>query len=105
MPAVQRIDPVHTDPVCGMKVSAEQAAGDVLHGNIRYFFCSQGCLRKFESDPTKYLSSAPRLENMDGPAGFVGIDPVAPTPFHQPRQKGVSYISPMGPEVRQSYAG
>ena len=44
-----------TDPVCGMQVDPVMAAGMVEHGGIRYFFCSQECVSKFQADPGRYL--------------------------------------------------
>jgi Cu+-exporting ATPase len=43
------------DPVCGMDVLPESAARSVWHAGQAYYFCSNGCASKFESDPSKYL--------------------------------------------------
>lgn len=41
------------DPVCGMPVNV--ASGYTkMHAGTRYWFCSRGCLEKFEADPGKY---------------------------------------------------
>src|SRR5512138_2462202 len=48
----------HRDPVCGMDVTAEDAAGSVAHDGRQYFFCSQNCLQKFQTNPDKYIVSA-----------------------------------------------
>ena len=42
------------DPVCGMKLEAEQGYGKMHDGKL-YRFCSRDCLDKFESDPNKYI--------------------------------------------------
>jgi len=42
------------DPVCGMRVEAEQGYGKMHEGQL-YRFCSRDCLDKFESEPEKYL--------------------------------------------------
>ncbi len=47
------------DPVCGMTVDRNRNAGLSLFDGVTYFFCSPGCLRKFESDPQKYLNPSP----------------------------------------------
>jgi len=44
----------HTDPVCGMSVTREKAAGTIEHEGREYFFCSNKCLEKFRADPEKY---------------------------------------------------
>ena len=43
------------DPVCGMTVEPESAAGLSEYQGKRYYFCSEKCLRKFEQEPTTYL--------------------------------------------------
>jgi len=66
------------DPVCGMRVDPEHAAGTATHRGQSYFFCSAGCLAKFENNPEKVLH-----------------------PPHGPTPKDVEYTCPMHPEVRQ----
>jgi P-type Cu+ transporter len=48
------------DPVCGMNVNPATARYQTLHNEKQYFFCSPGCLAKFQADPEKILSSPPR---------------------------------------------
>jgi len=45
-----------TDPVCGMKVSPDSAAGRYDHKGKTYYFCSKGCETKFKAQPEKYLN-------------------------------------------------
>ncbi|HKL26338.1 MAG TPA: heavy metal translocating P-type ATPase [Desulfuromonadales bacterium] len=42
------------DPVCGMSVEPEEAAGKTEHKGETYYFCSEKCLQKFEKEPTAY---------------------------------------------------
>jgi YHS domain-containing protein len=44
------------DPVCGMKVEADNAGEFVSYGNLVYYFCSTECREKFEFAPDKYAS-------------------------------------------------
>jgi P-type Cu+ transporter len=46
----------HIDPVCGMTVNPESAAGQTEHKGKTYYFCSVGCQRRFESAPESYLN-------------------------------------------------
>jgi len=73
-----------TDPVCGMKVAANDERS-VEHMGTMYFFCSPGCKTKFAADPGKYLKpkSAP------------------------PAQQDMSaiYTCPMHPEIQQRGPG
>jgi len=43
------------DPVCGMLVDPERAAGQHVHDGRTYYFCSAACLAKFEQAPQRYL--------------------------------------------------
>lgn len=69
------------DPVCGMTVDPDAAAGSHEHEGTTYYFCSEHCLHKFEQDPAGVLS------------GGGGDDEDVPP--------GTEYTCPMHPEVRQ----
>jgi Cu+-exporting ATPase len=73
----------HRDPVCGMDVTPEQAAGSLEHEGRTYFFCSPRCVEKFSATPEKYLHRSMAAEQ---------AAPVAPD---------VEYTCPMDQEVRQ----
>ena len=47
-----------TDPVCGMKVDPQTAAGSSKFGETTYSFCSRGCKTKFDGAPQRYVSGA-----------------------------------------------
>lgn len=55
------------DPVCGMLVDPDEAAGQRIHENRTYYFCSADCLRKFDQAPQRF--TAPPGE----PAGSSGF--------------------------------
>ena len=42
------------DPVCGMNVDEEAAAGNSVHKGKTYYFCCSSCKAKFEKEPDKY---------------------------------------------------
>jgi len=42
------------DPVCGMNVDEEKAAGTVSHKGKTYYFCAANCKAQFEKAPEKY---------------------------------------------------
>jgi P-type Cu+ transporter len=67
------------DPVCGMTVDEAKAAGSAEYGGKRYYFCSKGCLAKFQLHPAKYTQ---------GPIAPAEVVPAA-----------VEYTCPMHPEV------
>jgi P-type Cu+ transporter len=43
-----KIEGNFTDPICGMTVSPETAAGSLEHNGESFYFCSKGCLEKFK---------------------------------------------------------
>jgi Cu+-exporting ATPase len=45
------------DPVCGMDVDPQTAAGKSEYKGHIYYFCSLGCKASFDKDPEKFLSS------------------------------------------------
>ena len=75
-----------TDPVCGMKVDPQSAAGSFEHGGVKYYFCSKHCLAQFRADPAKYLAKS------------------APATPHA-ASKGTQYTCPMHPEIEQDGFG
>jgi P-type Cu+ transporter len=73
------------DPVCGMTVDPERAAGNSEYKGQTYYFCGKGCLTRFEADPTAFLRQRPAAED-----------------HHDPEvQAGVEYTCPMHPEIVQ----
>jgi YHS domain-containing protein len=42
------------DPICGMEVIPQRAAGKSEYQGQTYFFCSLGCKDTFDSDPEKF---------------------------------------------------
>ena len=77
------------DPVCGMSVSPDNAAGKHEHDGETYYFCSAGCLQKFKTDPEKFLSSPPVLGGVAAASADGVVDP------------DVEYTCPMHPEIVQ----
>jgi len=47
-----------TDPVCGMQVDEQQAAGQSEYKGQTYFFCSSGCKTKFDQNPEQFVSKS-----------------------------------------------
>ena len=42
------------DPVCGMDVQPEQAAGQSEFQGQTYYFCCDACKKRFDQDPKTY---------------------------------------------------
>jgi Cu+-exporting ATPase len=65
------------DPVCGMTVSPESAAGNYTYKDTDYYFCAVSCLNKFRQAPESFL-----------------------TPKHEKAMpEGIEYTCPMHPEI------
>ncbi len=107
------------DPVCGMEVQPNSAAGKHEHDGRVYYFCSKHCLAKFKEDPEKFLKSSAneqgtrvhpeswhphpdlppsRGKEKTGRSGSSGT--------HGERDaQSVAYVCPMDPEVRENKPG
>jgi Cu+-exporting ATPase len=48
----------HTDPVCGMRVEADEAAGQSEFRGQTYYFCSEGCKERFKQNPEQYAEKS-----------------------------------------------
>lgn len=87
--------PESIDPVCGMAVHPESAAGSYEHDGEIYFFCSPSCLEQFRAEPTRYLSDA---SLRPASARSYGVS-------SQATAQGAAYTCPMHTEVRLSKPG
>jgi P-type Cu+ transporter len=85
------------DPVCGMLVVPETAAGSVEHNGRTYYFCSRGCIERFRDDPARFLADgAPVPEHLVA----LGAVTQAPAVVSQARPAGTNtYTCPMHPEI------
>ncbi len=82
------------DPVCGMIVDPAKSAGQFEHQGQTYYFCSTGCLKKFQANPGAYLQ--PKAS----PPTLVTIGSVAaPSRPSSPASHPSSYTCPMHPEI------
>lgn len=75
------------DPVCGMEVNPEGAAGSCQYQDKQYYFCNGSCLKRFQRDPEAFL--APPAERAGAP----------------PADAGTVYTCPMDPEISQPGPG
>lgn len=71
----------HKDPVCGMAVAEEGAAGRATHNGTKYFFCSSSCEHKFVHSPGRYIGDRTEAPQAGPPDAI--------------------YTCPMHPDVRQ----
>jgi Cu+-exporting ATPase len=92
---------VAIDPVCGMTVDPQRAAGKHEHERQTYYFCSSHCLSKFKEDPGKWVNAQHRghVVAAQGPAHTAPQTPATGAPDEP------VYVCPMDPEVRESKPG
>src|SRR5882672_7812439 len=77
------------DPICGMKVNQQTAAGSFAYGGTTYYFCCAHCLEKFRKDPASALQPKPQLVTLG----------------RAPRSNAGKYTCPMHPEVIRDQPG
>jgi len=79
------------DPVCGMAV-AKDSPHHAQHGGREFFFCSEGCRKKFIADPQRYVpahSGHAHATKTPSIPGDVAADTIYTCPMHpQIRQRG-----------------
>lgn len=46
------------DPVCGMQVNEQEAAGQSDYKGQTYLFCSQGCKTQFDQNPEQFVGQS-----------------------------------------------
>jgi Cu+-exporting ATPase len=92
-------DPRPIDPVCGMRVTPEKAAGTYDFEGKTYYFCAKSCLAKFQASPHAYLHK-PAAAPMPADAACCHGDAEAAA-GSGPGGAAREYTCPMDPEIRQ----
>ncbi len=109
------------DPICGMTVLPEKAAGRVEYQGETYYFCGKGCEAKFNREPEKYRSAATTKQSAEPsvltslhssvsmPTGDAHSAKAKPGSFPKPMAKlsgaQTIYTCPMDPEIRRDAPG
>ena len=90
LPMMQPAHQGEIDPVCGMTVQPDSAAGSFEYRDKKYYFCATRCLDKFQADPEYYLTPPEQR---------------VPKPTPTPAGDNVKYVCPMDPEVSETKPG
>ena len=102
-----------TDPVCGMQVDERTAAGSSVFEGRKYYFCSAGCNKKFDANPSAYVGT-PQAGDTKRPEHahpHVQTTRESPGSVHgKPAVAGVApqgtvYTCPMHPEIVRDAPG
>lgn len=67
------------DPVCGMLIKTETAHASRLYEERDLYFCSEGCVRRFDADPERYVRTRYMREYMEKEDAGRGVAPSATT--------------------------
>ena len=100
-----------SDPVCGMTVTQESEYYFQYH-NKDYYFCSSGCLHKFQTEPEKYQPSKDTLESFHYSETHPDHDHSSHHHLHSSSEnqtsdinQSVYYTCPMHPEIHADKPG
>jgi P-type Cu+ transporter len=66
------------DPICDMMVDPATTPHKAVHGGETFYFCSDWCVKKFESDPAAFASGA-RPAQPEAPADAIYTCPMHPS--------------------------
>src|ERR1051326_3365672 len=99
------------DPVCNMDVDPANARGSAEYKGHTYYFCSPGCVTRFNADPEKHLAprplsaATPKIQ-MVQIGGIAAAPPTTKPAQDQSSGKGtVTYTCPMHPEIVRNGPG
>ena len=90
---------VAKDPVCGMTVDPQAAAGSATHEGRTYYFCGQSCLRRFRAEPAKFAAPEAGRGASGGQSGAHG------SAGRGAQERGIQYTCPMHPEIVRDRPG
>ncbi|MBI2882291.1 MAG: heavy metal translocating P-type ATPase, partial [Candidatus Methylomirabilis oxyfera] len=55
------------DPICGMDVLPEEAAGTSRYEGVDYYFCAVACKEAFDKSPTQYVTEQSKVWGAESP--------------------------------------
>jgi Cu+-exporting ATPase len=86
----------HLDPVCGMTIDEQDAAGSYEYNGVTYYFCHPSCLDRFKAAPATFLNGDRTTD--------AGLEPGASSDSGLASQ-ATEYTCPMHPEVIRDKPG
>ncbi|MDE2060157.1 MAG: YHS domain-containing protein, partial [candidate division NC10 bacterium] len=51
------------DPICGMDVLPEEAAGTSRYQGVDYYFCAAACKEAFDKSPEQYVTEQREVQS------------------------------------------
>src|SRR5690606_8317941 len=100
------------DPVCGMSVHPDKAAGRSEFAGKTWYFCSLGCKKRFDASPESFAAPEPDCCH-PAASGHTPAVKAGGSPGHAPAKPGASgnvsdsgsYTCPMHPEIIRDKPG
>ena len=89
-------DEKHLDPICGMTVDKQTAAGSFEHQGTTYYFCCDHCLETFRRNPVDFLQPKTQL---------VGLNRAPKISSRAAKTSAAEYTCPMHPEIVREPTG
>ena len=99
--------PIDRDPVCGMSVAPERAKARVELDGKSYFFCGEGCAKKFNAEPAKFLNApgTPSASPQRSATRLAQLPDESAQAANAKITRKTSYVCPMDPEVHEDSPG
>ena len=104
---------IANDPICGMQVAVDSAKWTHERDGRRWYFCCEGCRKKFEADPERYDGTRPESAVSSGLVLIGGVSAAKSSSCESSGEKKATpavrgaarYTCPMHPEVMSEKMG
>jgi Cu+-exporting ATPase len=97
------------DPVCGMTVVTDRAAGSSQYEGQTFYFCNPRCKAKFDANPLAFVKSGSvhhtNTEQSSSTTAHSHSSPAPPPSCCAHTEDRTAYTCPMDPDVRQNTPG
>ncbi len=94
------------DPVCGMTVDPKTAKYSSEYSGTTYYFCAQGCKKRFDANPEQFLSKQVDAEQHHFQhENLFTVLQTPPIPTNKPESQEKIYTCPMHPEIVRNTPG
>jgi Cu+-exporting ATPase len=72
MDSSRRFREMMRDPVCGMEIDSQRSNWVTEYGGETYYFCSEGCMKAFNTHPSEYINRSPGVLSSHGHGSYGG---------------------------------
>lgn len=89
--------PMVQDPICGMAVDPEHAAGQSVFNGKTYYFCSERCKSRFDANPGEFVGKQEESDARHRHAEQIQSEHIAP--------QSALHVCPMHPHIMSDKPG